>query len=75
MIGSRNEVHDLTIREIHIIRFIQKGFSSKEIADQLTRSENTIKRHRQNMSKKAGTTGKIEFRNFIRNFQPPAEIQ
>lgn len=74
MISPLNEIHDLTIREIHIIRLIQKGFSSKEIADQLTISENTIKRHRQNISKKAGTTGKLGFRQFIINYRPTLEI-
>jgi DNA-binding NarL/FixJ family response regulator len=68
MIHHRLEIHDLTFREIHIIRFIQDGFSSKEIAVQLAISENAIKRHRQNISKKAGTNGKMDFRKFIMNF-------
>ena len=36
---------DFSLKEIQIIELIQKGFSSKEIADQLALSEYTIKRH------------------------------
>jgi DNA-binding NarL/FixJ family response regulator len=68
MINHMLEIHELTFREIHIIRFIQEGYSSKEIAAQLAISEKTIKRHRQNISKKAGTNGKMDFRKFIMNF-------
>ena len=62
---------DFTIKEIQIIELIQKGFSSKEIAVELTLSEFTIKRHRQNIAEKAGTSGKSAFRKFIKNYTPP----
>ncbi len=69
-LATTNEV-DFTSREIQIIELIQKVFSSKEIANQLTLSEYTIKRHRQNIAEKAGTSGKIAFRKFIKNYPPP----
>jgi DNA-binding NarL/FixJ family response regulator len=65
-----NEV-DFTSREIQVIELIKKGFSSKEIAIQLSLSEKTITRHRQNIAQKAGTTGKNSFRKFIKNYPPP----
>lgn len=61
---------DFTSRELQIISCIQKGHSSKEIADQLAVSEKTIKRHRQNIGKKAGICGKTDFRRFIKNYPP-----
>jgi DNA-binding NarL/FixJ family response regulator len=64
-----NEV-DFTSREIQVIQLIQQGLSSKEIADQLSLSEKTITRHRQNIAQKAGTTGQTSFRNFIKNYPP-----
>lgn len=60
--------HDFTNKEIQIIELIKKGLSSKEIADQLFVSENTVRRHRQNIAWKAGTSGKSNFRKFIKNF-------
>lgn len=62
---------DFTFKEIQIIGLIQKGLSSKEIADQMSLSEYTIKRHRQNIAEKAGTSGKMAFRKFIKNYPPP----
>ena len=65
---------DFSLKENQIIELIQKGFSSKEIADQLALSEYTIKRHRQNFAEKAGTSGKRAFRKFIKNYPPPSPI-
>jgi DNA-binding CsgD family transcriptional regulator len=61
---------DFSLKEIQIIELIQKRFSSKEIADQMSLSEYTIKRHRQNIAEKAGTSGKMAFRKFIKNYPP-----
>jgi DNA-binding CsgD family transcriptional regulator len=62
---------DFSLKEIQIVELIQKRFSSKEIADQRSLSEYTIKRHRQNIAEKAGTSGKMAFRKFIKNYPPP----
>jgi len=64
---------DFSLKEIQIIELIQKGFSSKEIADQLSLSEYTIKRHRQNIAEKAGTSVKRAFRKFIKNYPLPPQ--
>ena len=68
-LAATNDV-DFTSREIQIIQLIQQGLSSKEIADQLSLSEKTITRHRQNIAQKAGTSGKNSFRKFIKNYPP-----
>lgn len=44
----------LTSREIEIIRLIEKGFTSKQIADKLFLSLKTIDTHRHNIFKKLG---------------------
>jgi len=48
-------VYNLSEREIEIIRLIVKGDTSAEIADQLFISEHTVKTHRKNIARKAGT--------------------
>ncbi|NQW77656.1 MAG: helix-turn-helix transcriptional regulator [Cytophagales bacterium] len=66
---------DFTSRELQIISYIQRGNSTKEIADQLSVSEYTIKRHRQNISKKADVSGKTSFRRFIKNYRLPPQLE
>ncbi len=63
------EPFGFTIREYKIILLIKQGFTSKEIALNLNLSPKTIKRHRENIALKAGTSGKEAFRYFIRNFE------
>ena len=55
---SSNEVH-LTIREIEIIRLIEKEFNNKQIADTLFISERTVETHRKNIFRKTQTSGLI----------------
>lgn len=50
----------LTKREIEILRFIQRGFLSKEIADKLCISIHTVHIHRQNLLRKLGVQNSIE---------------
>ncbi len=56
---------DFTFRELEIISFIQRGNSSKEIADSLCLSVFTVKKHRENIATKIGSNGKTEFRKAI----------
>ncbi len=62
---------DFTLREIQIIQFSKENFSCKEIADKLFISENTVRKHRQNIITKIGGSGKSDFRIFVRNYPPP----
>lgn len=51
---------NLTHREIEILRLIQKGLLSKEIADKLCISIHTVNIHRQNLLRKLGVQNSIE---------------
>lgn len=51
-------------REMEILRFIAQGFSSKQIADHLFLSINTINNHRKNMLQKTGCKNSSELLNF-----------
>ncbi|RYY94130.1 MAG: response regulator transcription factor [Chitinophagaceae bacterium] len=50
------EAH-LTLREIEIIRLIEKEYSNRQIADTLCISERTVETHRKNIFRKTGTSG------------------
>lgn len=52
------EAH-LTIREIEIIRLIEKEFSNKKIAETLFLSERTVETHRKNIFRKTKTSSLI----------------
>jgi len=52
------EIH-LTIREIEIIRLIEKEYSNKQIADSLFISERTVETHRKNIFRKTKTSSLI----------------
>ena len=49
---------DLTGAETQVAGLIREGKTSKQIANQLCVSENTVVFHRQNIRKKLGLTGK-----------------
>ena len=55
---TADEVH-LTIREIEIIRLIEKEYNNKQIADILFISERTVETHRKNIYRKTQTSGLI----------------
>ena len=56
---------DFTSRELQIISYIQRGNSTKEIAESLNLSAFTIKKHRENIARKIGSSGKSDFRKAI----------
>lgn len=56
---------DFSFRELEIISYIQRGQSTKEIADSLSLSAFTIKKHRENIALKIGSFGKTEFRKAV----------
>jgi len=59
----------LSQREIEIISFIRKGFSSKEIADALNISVKTVEVHRYNILKKLNLKNAAALVNFVNNSQ------
>src|SRR6476469_1331186 len=64
-----NAVNSLSQREIEIIKYIKKGFSSKEIADTLNISVKTVEVHRYNILKKLNLKNAAALVNFINNSQ------
>ena len=59
----------LSQREIEIINFIKKGFSSKEIAESLEISVKTVEVHRYNVLKKLNLKNSAALVNYINNSQ------
>jgi len=51
--GKENDT-ELTRREIEVLQLVTKGYSNKEIADQLFVSTHTVISHRKNISEKTG---------------------
>jgi len=58
---------DLSLREIEVIKLINKGFSSKEIASELNISVRTIEVHRHNILKKLKLKNTASLLSFISN--------
>ena len=59
----------LSQREIEVISFIKKGYSSKEISDTLNISVKTVEVHRYNILKKLNLKNAAALVNFINNSQ------
>jgi DNA-binding NarL/FixJ family response regulator len=57
------EKHKLTMREGEIILLISEGFRHKEIADKLSLSHTTVKKHMQNIFQKLGVQSSIDALN------------
>jgi DNA-binding NarL/FixJ family response regulator len=60
---------DFTSRELQIISYIQRGNSTKGIAESLNLSAFTIKKHRENIARKIGCSGKSDFRKAVFQFK------
>ncbi|MDP2339244.1 MAG: LuxR C-terminal-related transcriptional regulator [Bacteroidota bacterium] len=54
VIQPRDTDTELTKREIEVLKLLTKGYSNKEIADQLFVSTHTVISHRKNISEKTG---------------------
>ena len=54
----------MTNRELEVLRFMKKGLLSKEIAEALKISINTVNSHRQNILQKLKANNSIEAVNF-----------
>ncbi|HUC83324.1 MAG TPA: response regulator transcription factor [Flavisolibacter sp.] len=69
--GEDNQtgLNALSQREIEIIHFIKKGFSSKEIAENLDISVKTVEVHRYNVLKKLNLKNSAALVNYINNSQ------
>lgn len=59
-------INTLTNQELKILKLASTDLSNKEIADQLCISDQTAKKHRQNIYEKLNLHGKSEIRKFLR---------
>jgi DNA-binding CsgD family transcriptional regulator len=57
----------LSTREVEVLGLVSKGFASKEIADKLFLSINTVNNHRQNILEKVGAVNTTEAITYARN--------
>ncbi len=55
---QKEEAH-LTVREVEIIRLIEKEYNNKQIAEELFISERTVETHRKNIFRKTNTNSVI----------------
>jgi DNA-binding NarL/FixJ family response regulator len=66
---QQSGLNALSQREIEVISFIKKGYSSKEISDALQISVKTVEVHRYNILKKLNLKNAAALVNFINNSQ------
>jgi len=57
----------LSTREVEVLGLVSKGFASKEIADKLFLSINTVNNHRQNILEKVGAVNTTEAVTYAKN--------
>jgi DNA-binding NarL/FixJ family response regulator len=67
---NKKGISDLSQRELEVVKFIKKGFSSKEIANTLFLSVKTIEVHRYNILKKLNLRNAASLINFINHNYP-----
>lgn len=59
-----NECHKLTQRELSVVNMIAGGCSNKQIGQQLSISERTVKHHLTNIFAKLGVSSRLQLANF-----------
>jgi two-component system response regulator NreC len=55
-----SEIETLTLREIEVLQLLAKGYTNRQIADQLSLSPRTVEGHRANLSGKLGVRSRVE---------------
>ncbi len=54
------EVETLTLREIEVLQMLAKGYTNRQIAEQLSLSPRTVEGHRANLAGKLGLRSRVE---------------
>lgn len=67
-------VHSLSKRELDIISYLKKGFSSKEIAENISVSVKTVEVHRYNILKKLNLRNVAALVNYINHSQLATDL-
>lgn len=58
--------HELTPREIDIVRMVARGFGNREVGEQLFISEGTVKTHLHTIYEKLGIKGRVQLANYAK---------
>lgn len=64
---KNSDLPRLTLREIEIIKLLDQGLSSAQMADKLFISENTVETHRRNILRKTDTHSATELLRYARD--------
>ena len=59
LISQENSEHNITERELEVLKLLAKELTSKQIADKLFISERTVETHRKNLMRKTNSTNAI----------------
>lgn len=65
--SQASEVETLTLREIEVLQLLAKGYTNRQIADQLSLSPRTVEGHRANLSGKLGLRSRVELVEYAEN--------
>lgn len=57
---TETEVETLTLREIEVLQLLAKGYTNRQIAEQLSLSPRTVEGHRANLAGKLGLHSRVE---------------
>ncbi|HVZ96406.1 MAG TPA: response regulator transcription factor [Chitinophagaceae bacterium] len=68
--NPKPSLEDLSIREMEVVRLINQGLSSKEIAEELKVSSKTVEVHRYNILKKLNLKNTAALVNFVKTEDP-----
>ena len=60
--------NQLTKREVDVLKFIKKEYTTEQIATEMSLSYHTIETHRKNINQKMKFASKREFYDFLENF-------
>ena len=63
--AQKQDVKELSMREIDVVKLIKDGFSSKAISEQLKISIRTVELHRHNILKKLNSKNTVSLINYI----------
>jgi DNA-binding NarL/FixJ family response regulator len=61
-------LNTLTSQELKVLKLASTDLTNKEIAKQMCISDQTVKKHRQNIYQKLNLQGTSEIRQFLRQF-------
>ena len=57
-------LEELTPREIDVLRLLARGYTNRQIADELNISPRTVEEHRSNLSSKLGRSSRVDLVNY-----------